>query len=204
MLLHLIQRLYAFRSIEDECSLIDFECPTLGIFLRNGHELVARRPYPNKNYLVGCRKVGQKAINGLLIESPTRINQLTTITRWAVGAERVVSHKVQYVILDSEMDAITESMVLWHSMSPRLGGFGNRWPSSAQNWTPASAQPRMELLPRYRDGNIQDSLDEAGRITERSEIFHLHTVERERVLFRSETDLYSRNPTAEMAFTAPA
>jgi hypothetical protein len=71
MLLHLIPRLYAFRSIEDECSLIDFECPTLGIFLRNGHELVARRPYPNKNYLVGCRKVGQKAINGLLIESPT-------------------------------------------------------------------------------------------------------------------------------------
>ncbi|UBQ44554.1 DUF6012 family protein (plasmid) [Comamonas thiooxydans] len=42
MLLHLIPRLYAFRSIEDECSLIDFECPTLGIFLRNG--VVAQMP----------------------------------------------------------------------------------------------------------------------------------------------------------------
>jgi hypothetical protein len=48
MLLHLIPRLYAFRSIEDECSLIDFECPTLGIFLRNGHEAGGKASVPQQ------------------------------------------------------------------------------------------------------------------------------------------------------------
>lgn len=201
MLLHLIPRMYAYRQSEPECSLIDFECPDLGLMLRNGHELVARRPYPNKNYLVACRKIGQKAIDGILIETPARMQQFSTITRWAVGAERVVSHKIRYEILDSEMDAITGNMVLWHSMSPGLGGFANRWPTEAQNWTPASSQPRMELVPRERDGNFTDSLDALGRVTERSEVFQLRTVERERVLYRSECDLYSRNPTADMAFT---
>lgn len=202
MLLHIVPRLYASRANEPQCDLIDFHCPALGLKLRGGIELVARRPHINKNYLVACRKTGQKAMNGFLIETTERVREFTTLTRWAVGGDRVVNHQVQYFILDDELDAITECMVLWSAMSPSLGGFTRRVPFVAENWTPASAQPRMELVSRERDGHYADRVDDAGRIIERAEIFQLPTVERERVLYRSETSIYERNPTADMAFRA--
>ncbi len=37
---------------------------------------------------------------------------------------------------------------------------------------------------------------------ERAEVFQLHTVERERVLYRSNSSIYDRIPTADMAFRA--
>lgn len=200
MLLHIIPRLYVAEPDAPQCDLIDFHCPDFGLKLRNGIELVARRPYPNKRYQVACRKVGQKAINGFLIETPERVREFTTLTRWAVGGDRVVNHQVQYFVLDDELDAITDCMVLWHAMSPSLGGFSRRWPAVAEEWTPAAAQPRMELVSRDRAGHYADRLDAAGRIVERAEAFQVHTVERERVLYKSKSDLYDRNPTAEMAF----
>lgn len=202
MLLHIIPRLYVPEQDAPQCDLIDFHCPDLGLKLRNGIELVARRPYPNKRYQVACRKVGQKAMQGFLIETTERVRDFTTVTRWAVGGDRVVNHQVQYFILDDELDAITDSMVLWHAMSPSLGGFARRWPSVAEDWTPAAAQPRMELVSRERAGHYADRHDEAGRIVERSEVFQVHTVERERVLYSHKGDIYSRIPTADMAFQA--
>lgn len=202
MLLHIIPRLYVAEPDAPQCDLIDFHCPDLGLKLRNGIELVARRPYPNKRYQVACRKVGQKAMQGILIETAGRVREFTTLTRWAVGADRIVNHQVQYFILDDELDAITDAMVLWNGMSPSLGGFSRRWPSVAENWTPAAAQPRMELVSRERAGHYADRLDSAGRVVERAEVFQLHTVERERVLFNSKSDIYDRIPTADMAFRA--
>ncbi|MDC8640255.1 DUF6012 family protein [Xanthomonas hortorum] len=204
MLLHIIPRLYVAEPDAPQCDLIDFHCPDLGLKLRNGIELVARKPYPNKCYRVACRKVGQKAMQGILIETAGRVGEFTTLTRWAVGGDRVVNHQVQYVVLDDELDAITEAMVLWYGMSPSLGGFSQRWPSVAENWTPAAAQPRMELVSRERQGYYADSLDSAGRIVERAEVFKVHTVERERVLFGSKSDSYDRIPTADMAFRGSA
>lgn len=87
-------------------------------------------------------------------------------------------------------------------MSPSLGGFSRRWPTVAENWTPAAAQPRMELVSRERAGHYADRLDAAGRVLERAEVFQVHTVERERVLFNSKSDIYDRIPTADMAFRA--
>nr|AGH89370.1 hypothetical protein [uncultured bacterium] len=202
MLLHIIPRLYVSEPAAPQCDLIDFHCPALGLKLRNGIELVARRPYPNKRYQVACRKVGQKAMNGFLIETTERVREFTTLTRWAVGGERVINHQVQYFVLDDELDAITDCMVLWNAMSPSLGGFSRRWPSIAEDWTPAAAQPRMELVSRERAGTYADRHDEAGRIVERAEVFQVHTVERERVLYAHKADIYSRNPTANMAFQA--
>lgn len=192
MLLHLIPQMFACRNNEPECSIIDFRCPELGLCLRGGIEIVARRPYPNKNYLVACRKVGRKAMDGFLIETTERVREFRTITRWSVGAERIVNHHVQYFVLDDDLDAITEKMVLWYAMSPSLGGFSLRWPGVAEDWTPAAAQPRMELISRERDGHYTDSLDDMGNIIERIEIFRLLTVERERVLYSSKSELYDR------------
>lgn len=66
MLIHLIPNILADRS-HVPCSLVDLTSPELGLNLIGGKELTARRPYPNKHYLVACRKVGQKAVNGFLV-----------------------------------------------------------------------------------------------------------------------------------------
>jgi len=55
----------------------------------------------------------------------------------------------------------------------------------------------MPTEPHYAD-----RLDDAGRVIERAEVFQLHTVERERVLYRSNSSIYDRIPTADMAFRA--
>lgn len=60
----------------------------------------------------------------------------------------------------------------------------------------------MELVSRERAGHYADRLDSAGRVLERAEVFQVHTVERERVLFSSKSDIYDRIPTADMAFRA--
>lgn len=153
MLLHLVPRLFACRVNEPECALIDFHCPALGLKLRNGIELVARRPYPNKHYLVACRKLGQKAMNGFLVETTERVREFTTLTRWAVGADRIVNHQVQYFVLD-EMTSWTPSPTICRfgmqrrrasAVSPAAGPswptIGHRPPHSrAWSWSVATVQ----------------------------------------------------------------
>lgn len=202
MLLHLVPRLYFTRFDARQCELVDFHCPALGLKLRSGIELVARRPYPNKNYLVACRKVGQKAIDGFLVETTKRVTEFTAVTRWAVGGDRVVNHQVQYFILDDELDAVSESMGLWYGTSGTLGTWTSRWPDVAKDWSPAAAQPRMELFARERAGHYADRLDNQGRILERSEVFQMHTIERERIEQRGGLILPDRLPSVATAFPA--
>ncbi|KIZ48457.1 hypothetical protein UM91_22020 [Pseudomonas oryzihabitans] len=198
MLLHIIPRLYTHRGSEPPCELIDFHCPALGLRLRNGIDIVARRPFPNKNYQVACRKIGQKAWNGFMIETNERVREFTTLTRWAVGGERVVNHQVQYIILDDEFDAISGDMLLWHGTSE----WSQRYPQVAEQWSPASAHPRMELTPSERNGHYADRLDSRGRIVERSEVFQVHTLERERIQNVAGRILSDRIPPTEPAFPA--
>ncbi|RZT91200.1 hypothetical protein EV681_4554 [Advenella incenata] len=200
MLYHFVPRLLVYPG-EPECSLIDFSCPTLGLELRGGIELTTRRPYPNKRYLVACRKIGQKAMKGFLVESRNRVDVFTTVTRWAIGADRIIHHYVQYNVNDAEQNAVTEDMPLWSAMWYGLGGLSDRRPAIAQDWTPAAAQPRMELIPRSRQGVYTDSLDADGRITKRTEVLNLHTVEWKPV-FNSSYSFFERIPNVEMAFQA--
>lgn len=200
MLLHLIPRLFVNAAEAHECFLIDFDCSALGLKLRSGIELVARQPYINKRYLVASRKVGRKAMNGFLVETTNPVREFSTITRWAVGADRVISHKVRYVVVDQDMDAVTESVLLWSAMSPGLGGFSKRWPAGTDLIAPC--QPSMELVSGDRGGHYVDKVDPSGLIIERSEEFRVPTVERERVLYDSKISIYDRIPTADMAFQA--
>lgn len=202
MLIHFVPRMYACRFSEPQCELIDFHCPALGLKLRSGIELVARRPYPNKNYLVACRKVGQKAIDGFLVETTERVTEFAAVTRWAVGGDRVVNHQVQYFVLDDELDAVSESMGLWYGTSGTLGNWSSRWPDVAKEWSPAAAQPRMELVSRERAGTYADRMDTKGKIVERSEVFQLHTIERERIEQRGGLILPDRLPSVATAFAA--
>ena len=167
--------------------------------LRGGIDLVARRPYPNKNYLVACRNIGKQAVNGFLIETAGHIPAFTTITRWAVGTDYTVQHQVEYTVLDDELDALSEDMTFWYASSPGFGGFDSRWPAVAEDWIPISAQPCMELVAgMLRQRPPTDHLNADGRILTRIEQFLLPTIERARMLYPT----WSKMPTTEMAFQA--
>ncbi|MEB1785431.1 DUF6012 family protein [Xanthomonas campestris pv. campestris] len=64
MLIHLAPRLLEPQGIPTRCELIDIAIAPFGLLLRNGIEVVARRPYPAKRYQVACRKIGRKAMKG--------------------------------------------------------------------------------------------------------------------------------------------
>jgi hypothetical protein len=120
MLIHLIPRMFACPVTEPLCELHDFESPELGLTLKAGTDLVGRRPFPNKKYLVANRRIGRKAMNGFLIETKAPIRAFTTITRWTVESEeRVVTHRITYRVLDDEFDAVTEDMPYWYAPSRR-------------------------------------------------------------------------------------
>lgn len=199
MIIHLSPSIYACPKTEP-CSLIDLTCNELNIDLVGGKELTARRPYPNKKYLVACRKVGQKAMNGILIESKTPVREFTVVTRWSVAASHIATHRVHYIILDEEYDAISENMVLWYATSESLGSYKSRWPGNEEYGTPATSQPRMEAYQRLRRvGPIRDVTDESGAVIERSEVFKLPTLQPERVL-NSKLSYGDRTPSLEAAF----
>jgi hypothetical protein len=78
MLLHIRPKLFSYC---DAVELVDLEIKPLGLFLRGGRELATRRPYPNKGYVVGCRRAGsRKALDGILIETGTATS-MSCITR---------------------------------------------------------------------------------------------------------------------------
>lgn len=182
MLIHFVPRYLIRSSFERDVKLIDFHCPELGLKLLGGKELVARKPYPNKSFLVACRKIGQKAIDGFLVEIDNDLSEFFAITRWQINDEQIVEHIVKYTVLDDEFDAVTGNMVLWSAMSPSLGGFSDRCPAEAKNWRPALAQPSMSLIPLKREGHFADWINHDGKIIKRVETCRLHTVERERLL----------------------
>lgn len=119
--------MFAYRDTEP-CKLIDVSSDELGVMLKGGEHLTARRPYPNKNYLVACRKVGQKAMQGILIKTPTPVREFNVVTRWAIAASYIATHRVLYIVLDDDFDAISENMVLWYAMNGGHGAWKSRWP----------------------------------------------------------------------------
>jgi hypothetical protein len=175
MLLHITPRLFSVYKVVD---LLDLEIEPLGIRLVGGKDLATRRPFRNKLYSVACRKQGQKAINGILIETASPIDEFRYVARWAVEASLVVTHKVDYRIVDRDFDAASDYMILWHGCREELGGWSNR---SAG----AQRQPAMEvkLLSGKWIENRRDIYDcQTGLIMERNESLAMPTIERERIL----------------------
>ncbi|WP_324729662.1 DUF6012 family protein [Pseudomonas chlororaphis] len=196
MLIHLTPRMFACRTTEP-CTLIDLTCDELGLDLKGDKDLIARRPYPNKNYLVACRRVGQKAIDGILIESPRFVRDFTVVTRWAVLGQYVATHRVRYVVQDDEFDAVSDKMLCWHSTKRR-----SPLPQLSAGSTPANTQPRMDVTQHPgRLGNVTDVVDDQGFVIERNEIFQVPTMERERVL-NPKYAFNDRVPQIESVFVA--
>jgi hypothetical protein len=194
MLIHLIPHVIVSPA-EGPVELVDVSCLELGLFLKGGKDLKALRPYPNKHFHVACRSAGIKAMNGILLETQQMIRDFTVTTRWAI-AGRVATHRVRYLVLDEDHDALTEHMLLWGD-----DGRGNsRWPENCGYGSPVASQPKMNVRPDLeRVGDVRDILNENGLITERYEVFKLHTMPRARVL-DSKGILNGRIPSIDSAF----
>lgn len=178
MLIHITPKLFRPMNAATSCTLVDVAVPELDLILREGYEVVAR--------LVACRRTGQKATAGLLLETSAHLNSFTVITRWAIDGAAVITHCVQNVVLDNDYDAVTDSMVLWGAMSEGLGGFPDRWPAELKGRVPAHAQPRMDVLKHdaeSRQGDVSDTISSAGMVHERHERFRVPTIERDRLLW---------------------
>jgi hypothetical protein len=189
MLLHIRPRLYCpFRNV----ALIDLEIEPLGIHLRGGVDLRVGRPYPNKWYSVACRKLGRKAMDGILIETPGPVNEFSCRARWAIQAELMVTHSVEYRVIDHDFDAASDSMILWSACCAELGGWSNRRPERRERDVPLVSEPVMEVVAGRVDvRRAAKDVIRGGWIVERNESFAMPTIERERIL---QTKLRERIP----------
>ena len=88
MILHLIPKLFCPWQ---DVALLDLQIKSLGLHLKGGIDLVTRRPYPNKRVAVACRKQGQKAIEGILIDTKVAIDVAECVTRWTIGGAGIVT-----------------------------------------------------------------------------------------------------------------
>jgi hypothetical protein len=152
-----------------DCDLIDLTISEIGLKLESGKDLLARRPWPNKNYLVVSAKASRRALVGLLIEAPGQIQAFTAITRWSVNAEYVLEHVVNYVIPDQEFDAATDQMVLW---------YGERM-SGHHTGSPMSAKPVAGLsLSWERERKTEDEYNVKGQLVRIADRFVMPTITR--------------------------
>ena len=175
MLLHVRPRLYMTEPVQAD--LVDVVIQPFGLKLRGGIDIKTCRPYPNKRYIVVCRKKGRKGADGILIEAEP-VDEFHVATRWAVAAELLLTHRVYYRLIDREFDFASDDMTLWRGDDR----YAARWPAWATGLPPVVAEPKMELL-RPDDLRVMrtDFRDGSGHIVEHREEIHMPTIERERL-----------------------
>ena len=190
-----------------ECELLDLTVKELGLTLVGGKDLATRRPFPNKHFLVGCRKVRKTAMNGILIESREALSSYDVVTRWEVFSSFVrrfvLTHHCTYNVIDTEFEAVSDAMHLWSATAGEpLGDWASRRPKGMK-WVPSVPwQPKMDIWSAShggieRQGDVHD-LVKNGRVLERVETFQVPTIEPERLL--SYRGWSQRIPGMELAF----
>lgn len=201
MLIHLSPQLLLAKPA-DKCELLKITSAELGIQLIGGVDVVGRRPFPNKRYAVACRREGGRPVHGLLVQADGHISEFSVTTEWKLPDGLILTHSVRYVVLDEDFDAITENMLAWYVKCGRDGETVSRWPQDSVYTSPASSQPRMDVVTDSgRSGVITDSVSSNGRLVARQEIFRLHTVPRVSVM-KPEFSKGSRMPFLSEAFHA--
>lgn len=185
MLIHITPRIYIPHLVR-ACELVSLNIAELGVSLTSA-DLATRQPYPNKRLWAACKRVGQKAISGVLFETDEHVSAFTSIARWAVDGELLVTHTTRYNAIDDKYDCVTDNMILWYGISVGSREWEERWADWAKDLSPSQAQPRMEIvgtgplaLPHV--AHRQDRVSSDGVIMERTEEFGMLTVQRERVL----------------------
>ena len=201
MLIHISPRVFSSYA---ECILNDLTIKELNLTLIGGKDIIARKPYPNKNYAVGCRKIGKKAVIGILVDTKEELASFTVNTHWAVNG-KVITHQTNYKLTDNDYDTVSDDMILWYATGNSLGNWPSRWPASQSHKIPAKAQPRMDIYTEAgggnsREGDVVDTVLQQGEIVMRVENFDIPTIERQRLFDCRITDRSSRYPNIEDAF----
>jgi hypothetical protein len=185
VLIHITPKIYIPYQIL-AVELVSLDIPELEIALTRA-ELATRQPYPNKRYWTACKRLGQKAISGVLFETTGHVFTFTSVARWAIDGELLVTHTTNYAVLDDKYDCVTDNMILWYGTSSGRLDWERRWADWAKELTPARAEPHMEVIgagpcaPRKEAHRI-DRVSNSGLIMERIEDFGMLTVQRDRVL----------------------
>jgi Family of unknown function (DUF6012) len=105
---------------------------------------------------VAARRVGRKALAGILIETPELVAAYSYTARWAIEAQHLVTHHVSCKLLDRDFDAASENSVLWYAHCESLGGWKSREPDHI---APIRREPVMELKT-----SVDDSERKPGRV----------------------------------------
>jgi hypothetical protein len=211
-----------FRTFLESVELVDMALEPLGLKLKGGVDVIARRPYPNKGYLVACRREGRKAVEGILVDMHDAPGMLVSTTRWAIDAQLVVTHQVHYQLLDREFDAASDDMTLWYACEPEnigvspdsFKGWSNRRPAWTNDLAPYLLEPKMAIMAiprRDQEKALEaqtrtrtvDIANEKGLCIERSQHFALPTIERERITTLNAITRSMRLPAIGSAFRVP-
>jgi hypothetical protein len=215
MLIHIRPRLYCPTKY---VTSIRLDIEPLGLNLTD-RDIAARRPYPNKDYSVVCRREGNKAIDGILVEAHADINEFKLTVIWAIEALMLVAHEVNYKLLEHDFQAASDDIMLWYGRNeyarsvmqvdpfPKVHPnerqiYSSRLPEWAKNKGTMCLEPVMEIFTgsTKRDAT-EDTLDENGLIVLRRETFSMPTIEPERLsdprLSKFRVD---RRPTLKSAF----
>lgn len=158
MLVQIVPRIFA----TEPCTLLDLTIKELGATLTGGADLGVCQIYRNRQYLVACRLAAEWGAEGILINTPQSLRELTVVTRWAVVGKHTATHNVRYVVpvdYDDELDMLSSNaprMFVKPLTDPRV-----------QELVQLSVDMKLQEWP-------QETLDEQGYITERSEVVVLH------------------------------
>ena len=166
------------------CTLITI--PELNIMFTQD-DLVTKRPWPNKFYVVASLKGSRRALGGIILETAGPVHGLTCGYTWLWNS-KVVHHNVRFVVSDKKHDAVSDNLVLW--------------PHCPAGWNEACESPRFDEKPyqrEYRKEEIAYEFDEYGFILARDEILHLPTFESGK-LFNDVMVHEMRIPTREAVF----
>lgn len=140
MLIHIAPRCHSPRL--RDISLISVEIPELSIALHEGKELLARRPYPNKDYLVANAKSDRAAKDGFFLEAYDQLAEFRVVTTWAVNADRTATSNHSFTILDPDCEATSSDPVVWLGMYEK---WDSRWPEQVPDTAPVNITPTLHL-----------------------------------------------------------
>lgn len=196
MLLHLRPKIFSGNLL---VNLLEVRIEPFGMQLLGGRDLMIGRPYPNKNYVVGCRKKGRKAIDGILLKLDGLIEKFCLMAKWQASGV-IVTHRVHYTILDRDFGAASDKMMLWYGTP---SGLQYRIPDCYRGLAPVYAEPVMHL--EDSDSSRRMAKDviniKTGWICERTQIFAMPSIEPERLL---DLEFNPRLPLPEDAFEVRA
>ncbi len=197
MKVHLTPSIYNQYS-DVHVELIDLEFPELNLVLKQGIDVVACTPYPNKRINVVRRKKGRKAINGFFVDIPEDMKTFTLKTRWSVDAERILVHTVNYNLIDSDYDFATQDPTMWYATYD--GSQESRMP--CDGITPCNYNARMEVVFNAKEtrkqGDFVDSYQDSMLVS-RVENYPLPTIKGSHLFGKYNSHL-ARMPSVDDSF----